>query len=33
VSLRDIIAMKTVIFTHAAAKDLDALSAEGRSQV
>lgn len=31
--MRDIIAMKTVIFTHAAAKDLDALSAEGRSQV
>ena len=31
--LRDIIAMKTIIFTHSAAKDLDALPAEGRQQV
>lgn len=29
----DIIAMKTIIFTHAAARDLDALPADGREQV
>lgn len=31
--LRDNIAMKTIIFTHAAAKDLDALPHPGREQV
>ena len=31
--MRDIIAMKTIIFTHAAAKDLDGLPSDGREQV
>ncbi len=31
--MRDIIAMKTIIFTHAAARDLDALSPDAREQV
>ena len=33
VDLRDIITMKTIIFTHAAAKDLDGLPPDGREQV
>lgn len=32
-SLIDIIAMKTIVFTQAAARDLDALPAEGRQHV
>ena len=31
--MRDNIAMKTIIFTHAAAKDLDGLPPDGRVQV